>query len=60
LFTFAYGENLKRLNKFIGENRLCSRREADKIIEQGRVTINGIVPSWYKVPLMTKYVLMAN
>ncbi len=36
-------ENLKRLNKFIGETGYCSRREADKIIEEGRVTINGIV-----------------
>jgi 23S rRNA pseudouridine2604 synthase len=35
---------LKRLNKFIGETGFCSRREADKYIEQGRVTINGIVP----------------
>jgi 23S rRNA pseudouridine2604 synthase len=37
-------ENLKRLNKFIGETGYCSRREADKIIEEGRVTINGVVP----------------
>jgi 23S rRNA pseudouridine2604 synthase len=37
-------ENLKRLNKFIGETGFCSRREADKLIEEGRVTINGIVP----------------
>lgn len=37
-------ENLKRLNKFIGESGYCSRREADKIIEEGRVTINGRVP----------------
>ncbi len=37
-------ENLKRLNKFIGETGYCSRREADKLIEDGRVTINGIVP----------------
>ncbi|MCG9793013.1 23S rRNA pseudouridine(2604) synthase RluF [Flavobacterium algicola] len=37
-------DNLKRLNKFIGETGFCSRREADKYIEQGRVTINGIVP----------------
>jgi 23S rRNA pseudouridine2604 synthase len=35
---------LKRLNKFIGETGFCSRREADKYIEQGRVTINGNVP----------------
>ena len=27
-------ENLKRLNKFIGETGYCSRREADKIIEE--------------------------
>jgi 23S rRNA pseudouridine2604 synthase len=37
-------ENLKRLNKFIGETGFCSRREADKLIEDGRVTINGVVP----------------
>ena len=37
-------EELKRLNKFIGETGYCSRREADKLIEQGRVTINGVVP----------------
>ena len=37
-------ENVKRLNKFIGETGYCSRREADKLIEEGRVTINGVVP----------------
>ncbi|ERI94608.1 ribosomal large subunit pseudouridine synthase F [Clostridiales bacterium oral taxon 876 str. F0540] len=31
-----------RLNKFISEKGICSRREADKLIEEGRVTINGI------------------
>jgi 23S rRNA pseudouridine2604 synthase len=31
-------ENLKRLNKFIGETGYCSRREADKLIDEGRVT----------------------
>ncbi len=30
-----------RLNKFISESGLCSRREADKFIEQGAVFING-------------------
>lgn len=33
-----------RLNKFISETGICSRREADKLIEQGRVTVNGIKP----------------
>ncbi len=35
---------LKRLNKFISESGFCSRREADALIEQGKVTINGVVP----------------
>lgn len=29
------------LNKYISSSGFCSRREADKLIEQGRVTING-------------------
>ena len=32
-----------RLNKYISETGICSRREADKFIEQGKVTIDGIV-----------------
>lgn len=34
----------KRLNKFISESGYCSRREADKLIEQKRVKINGKLP----------------
>ena len=30
-----------RLNNFISESGICSRREADRFIEQGVVTING-------------------
>jgi 23S rRNA pseudouridine2604 synthase len=30
-----------RLNKFISENGICSRREADRYIENGHVFING-------------------
>ena len=37
-------EQLVRINKFLSETGFCSRREADKLIEQGRVTINGVVP----------------
>ncbi len=36
--------NLKRINKYLSEAGYCSRREADKLIEAGRVTINGIIP----------------
>ncbi len=35
----------KRLNKFISDAGFCSRREADTLIEQGRVTVNGKVPA---------------
>ena len=35
---------LTRLNKYISETGTCSRREADKLIEQGRVLVNGKVP----------------
>jgi len=34
----------KRLNKFISESGFCSRREADRLVEQNRVTINGKSP----------------
>jgi 23S rRNA pseudouridine2604 synthase len=34
----------KRLNKYISETGICSRREADKLIEQKKVTINGKIP----------------
>ena len=33
-----------RINKYLSEVGYCSRRAADKLIEQGRVTINGEVP----------------
>jgi len=37
-------ENSVRINKYLSEVGYCSRRAADKLIEQGRITINGIVP----------------
>jgi len=35
---------LTRLNKYLSEAGYCSRREADRLIDAGRVTINGKVP----------------
>lgn len=35
---------LKRLNKAISETGYCSRREADKLIEQRKVKVNGKIP----------------
>ena len=37
-------QELTRINKFLSEAGYCSRRKADKLIEEGRVTINGHVP----------------
>ena len=37
-------KKLKRINKFLSESGYSSRRGADKLIEEGRVTINGKVP----------------
>jgi 23S rRNA pseudouridine2604 synthase len=33
-----------RINKFLSEIGYCSRRGADKLLEEGRITINGEVP----------------
>jgi 23S rRNA pseudouridine2604 synthase len=34
-----------RINKYLSEIGHCSRRGADKLIEEARVTINGLVPA---------------
>lgn len=31
-----------RINKFLSESGVCSRREADRLIEEERITVNGI------------------
>ncbi len=33
-----------RINKYLSETGYCSRRAADRLIDEGRVTINGRVP----------------
>ena len=33
-----------RINKYLSEAGFCSRRRADRLIEEGKVTINGKVP----------------
>jgi 23S rRNA pseudouridine2604 synthase len=37
-------EDTTRINKYLSEIGFCSRRAADKLILENRVTINGIVP----------------
>lgn len=36
-------ENQIRINKYLSEAGVCSRREADRLIEAGRVTVDGAV-----------------
>lgn len=37
----AAGDNLIRLNRFISNSGLCSRRDADEYIRNGFITVNG-------------------
>lgn len=37
-------DTLTRLNKFLSESGYCSRRQADKLIEEKRITVNGKLP----------------
>ena len=37
-------ESQTRINKYLSETGYCSRRAADKLIENGAVTINGVIP----------------
>ncbi len=32
-----------RLNKYLSESGICSRRQADKLIEQGEITVDGVI-----------------
>lgn len=34
-------DELIRLNKYLSDAGVCSRREADRMVEQGRITVNG-------------------
>ena len=37
-------EDKTRINKYLSEVGFCSRREADRMLEQGRITVNGAIP----------------
>jgi len=45
------GDDLIRLNKFISNSGVCSRREADDLIKMGLITVNGksVIEMGYKV-----------
>lgn len=39
----AHEKDKIRINKYLAQSGICSRRDADKLVEQGKVTINGRV-----------------
>jgi 23S rRNA pseudouridine2605 synthase len=52
-FREKSSSDLIRLNKYISNAGICSRREADELIKQGLITVNGVVVTemGYKVKL---------
>jgi 23S rRNA pseudouridine2604 synthase len=32
-----------RINKYLAQKDICSRREADKLIQGGKVLVNGVI-----------------
>ena len=38
---FLQAKESVRLNKYLSEAGVCSRREADRLIESGKVTVDG-------------------
>ncbi len=48
-----------RLNKYLSDAGFCSRREADRLIEQGRIFVNGI-PAAMGQKVTTEDVIMAD
>ena len=43
--TMNEGSEGTRINKYFTQVGYCSRRAADKLIDEGAVKINGIVPA---------------
>ena len=39
---FLHAKESVRLNKYLSEAGVCSRREADRLIESGKVTVDGV------------------
>jgi len=53
---FENNASKTRLNKFISETGFCSRRAADKMIEAGKVTVNGNIPEMGTQVCATDYI----
>ena len=51
VLTFTVVET--RINKYLSEIGYCSRRAADKLLEEGRITINGVQPELVQRSLRT-------
>ena len=53
-------KNLIRLNKFISQSGICSRREADKLIQKGLVKINNKIITELGTKVNVKDVIKVN
>ncbi|MFW6222422.1 MAG: pseudouridine synthase, partial [Bacteroidota bacterium] len=58
--TKAQGPANIRLNKYIANSGLCSRREADKLIEDGNISINGKITTELGTKINTNDVVRYN
>ena len=55
------GNMSERINKYLSAHGVCSRREADRMIQEGRITIDGrIAVMGEMVEDIQLYVLMAG
>lgn len=53
-------ENKIRINKLLSENNICSRREADKLIESGKVYINKRIAKLGELVMLNDIVEINN
>ena len=57
-FTRTYdGDAPVRINKWLGQAGVCSRREAESLIADGLVSIDGEVISFFLAGLYIPYLL---
>lgn len=56
----AGGNEPVRLNKYIASAGICSRREADKLIEEGKVNVNGKITTELGVKVTAKDNVVVN
>ena len=54
------GKETSRLNKYIANTGLCSRRDADKLIESGKISVNGQIVTDFSYQVKPKDIVKYN